>query len=92
MKYRYLVVIRDDTLNTPTVHFPSNSRNSIKHLQENNGTYCWVYDKNGWWLSYAHRDPKTGKAYHPRMFPDGVPRQRYTEMLAEFNRKEKRNA
>ncbi len=92
MKYRYLVIVRDDTLNTPSTYFPSNSRDSIKHMLENNGTYCWVYDKDGWWLSYARRDSKTGKVYHPRMFPDGEPRPKYAAMLAEFNRKEKVNA
>ena len=92
MQYQYVVVIRDDTLNTPSTCFPSNSRNSIKHLEEQGGTYCWIYDKDGWWVSYAHRDPKTGKVYHPKMFPDGEPRVKYAKMLEEFNRKEKQNA
>jgi hypothetical protein len=89
MKYRYLVIVRGDKLSTPSTYFPSNSRDSIKHMLENNGTYCWVYDKDGWWLSHARRDSKTGKAYHAPMFPDGEPRRRYAVMLAEFNRKEK---
>lgn len=92
MKYRYLVIVRGEKLSVPSTYFPSNSRDSIKHMLENNGTYCWVYDKNGWWISHARKDPKTGKAYHAPMFPDGEPRTRYAVMLEKFNRKEKVNA
>ena len=92
MKYRYLVIVRGDKLSTPSTYFPSNSRDSIKHMLENNGTYCWVYDKDGWWISHARRDPETGKAYHAPMFPDGEPRTRYAVMLAKFNGKENTDA
>lgn len=84
VKYQYLVIVR---IGDDNYYFPSNSRNSIKQMEENKGTYCWVYDKDGFWLSYAAKDKQTGRSFHPRMFPDGEPRERYAEMLREFNRK-----
>lgn len=82
--YKYLVIT-----NGNTKYFPSNSRDSIKHMLENNASNCWVYDSGGWWVSFAELDKKTNKPYHPKMFHDGAARTNYADMLKEFNRQAK---
>lgn len=36
-------------------YFTSNSRNSKKHLRDEEGNFCRVYDMNGWLVSQARR-------------------------------------
>ena len=56
----------------------SKSRDAFKHLQTLNAQTVWVYDKDGYWISFADR-VVDGKPYRPKMFPDGEPRKRYVE-------------
>ena len=56
----------------------SKSRDAIKHLRALNAQTVWVYDKNGYWVSFADRDVN-GNPYRPKMLPDGEPRKKYAE-------------
>jgi hypothetical protein len=78
--YKYLVIT-----NGNKEIFPSNSRNSKKHLIENNATNCWIYGKNGWLVSFAELDKSINKTYHPKMFLDGEPRKHYVKILKQLN-------
>ena len=58
-------------------YFLSSSRDAVKILREQNtAKTVWVYDRNGWWLSYAKRTP-SGSVSRAKMFPDGAPREYY---------------
>lgn len=61
----------------------SKSRNAIKHLKDLNAQTVWVYDRNGYWLSFADRD-KNGIPYRPTMYPDGEPRLHYAMMYSRL--------
>ena len=56
----------------------SKSRDAIKHLRALNAQTVWVYDKNGYWVSFADRTVN-GNPYRPKMLPDGEPRKKYAE-------------
>lgn len=84
VKFEYLVVLRTDE---GTRYLPSKSRNAVKHLEDNKAIGCWVYDKDGYWVSFSELDRETGKARRSQMFPDGEPRARYARLLEVFNDK-----
>lgn len=80
----YLVIYRDSNdKNKCGNYFVSKSRNAIKHLIKLNAQTVWVYDNNGWWVSFADRDGN-GNPFGPKMFPDGAPRPRYAQMYKEL--------
>lgn len=62
----------------------STSRNAMRHLVEKNAKTVWVYDKNGWWISFADTD-KSGNPFRPKMYHDGEPKQFYKEKFAELS-------
>jgi len=80
---KYFVVWRSRN-NKQSNYEISNSRNAMKHLEEKDAQTVWVYDKDGWWLSFADRD-QNGKPYRPQMCPDGEPRKYYAEKFKELN-------
>lgn len=81
--YKYLVICRCGGNN---VYFPSNSRNSSKHIEKMNAKYCWIYDKKGWLISRAEHDSKKGKVVRLSLNLDGEPRVQCVDMLKKFNK------
>lgn len=80
----YLIVYSQlENENHQTHYFVSESRNAIKHLETLSAKTVWVYDKNGWWLSFADRD-KNGKPYRPIMYRDGEPRKFYAQKFQDI--------
>lgn len=61
----------------------SESRDAMKHIKRLNAQTVWVYDRNGWWLSFADLD-KNGIPYRPQMFPDGEPKEYYARKFLEL--------
>lgn len=73
---KYLVITREKD-------FISNSRDALKHLKNSSGLSCMVYDKDGWWISFARRnDDGVPKRENP--FPDGEPRLYYAKIIKTF--------
>lgn len=62
----------------------SRSRDAMKHIERLSAQTVWVYDKNGYWVSFADRD-KNGKPYRPRMYPDGEPRAFYADIFRRLS-------
>lgn len=56
---RTYLIVENDIRNA----FLSNSRNTVKHLQDSGNNTCAAYDANGYLVSYAEKDNNTGKPY-----------------------------
>lgn len=57
----------------------SKYRDAMRHINALSAQTVWVYDKDGYWISFADRDDK-GNPYRPKMYPDGEPRKFYADM------------
>lgn len=80
----YLVIYRErNGKDMKGNYLLSKSRDSIKHLIKLNAQTVWVYDKDGWWVSFADRD-KDGNPFRPKMYLDGEPRKRYAQMYNDL--------
>jgi hypothetical protein len=62
----------------------SKSRDAMKHIENLNAQTVWVYDKNGYWVSFADRD-QSGKPYRPKMYSDGEPKAFYSDMFQRLS-------
>ena len=73
---KYLIITKERD-------FISNSRDALKHLKNSTGTGCMVYDKDGWYISYAKRD-YNGVPRRAIALCDGEPRLYYAKIIKKF--------
>jgi len=78
--YKYLIITDGNNH-----YFPSNSRNAKKHIKESHASKCWIYDNNGYWVSFAELNKISNKILYPKMLRDGENRKQYMEILKQFN-------
>ena len=73
---KYLIITKERD-------FISKSRDALKHLKNSIGCGCMVYDKDGWFISYAKKDDNGVPRRAPAIC-DGEPHLYYAKIIKEY--------